>query len=87
MSRGGGCREKKFIHPSNEPLVIAGQGTVALEFLSQTKSLGPKVDSELPLDALIVPLGGGGLISGISAAAKGLYPNIKIFGAGTSWRQ
>ena len=85
--RASRCQEvvdvekKRFIHPSNEPLVIAGQGTVALEFLSQTKSLGPKVDSELPLDALIVPLGGGGLISGISAAAKGLYPNIKIFGA------
>eukprot|EP00943_MAST-04B_sp_MAST-4B-sp1_P004275 g4275.t1 len=62
---------KYFIHPSNNPLVMAGQGTIALEFLNQTSDL----------DAIVVPLGGGGLISGISAAAKGMNPNIKIFGA------
>ena len=60
-----------FIHPSNEPMVISGQGTVALELLSQVPNL----------DALIVPLGGGGLISGISVAAKGIKPDIRIFGA------
>lgn len=65
------AENKYFIHPSNNPLVIAGQGTIALEFLNQVSEL----------DAIIVPLGGGGLISGISAAAKGANPNIKIFGA------
>eukprot|EP00039_Didymoeca_costata_P030805 m.31454 g.31454 ORF g.31454 m.31454 type:complete len:322 (+) comp8318_c0_seq3:143-1108(+) len=55
----------------NHPHVMAGQGTVALEFLEQVKNL----------DAIIVPVGGGGLISGITVAAKGIKPSIKIYGA------
>jgi threonine dehydratase len=50
-----------FIHPYNHPDVIAGQGTIAVELLTQQVG---------PLDALIVPIGGGGMISGISIAAK-----------------
>jgi threonine dehydratase len=59
-----------FIHPYDDPKVIAGQGTVALELLEDV----PDVDT------LIVPIGGGGLISGISIAAKALKPDIQIFG-------
>lgn len=59
-----------FIHPYDDPLVIAGQGTVALEFLHQVPAL----------DILVVPVGGGGLISGMAIAAKTLNPRIRIFG-------
>lgn len=59
-----------FIHPFDEPLVMAGQGTVALEILE-----------ELPdTDIILVPIGGGGLISGVAVAAKQMNPNIKIIG-------
>jgi threonine dehydratase len=59
-----------FIHPYDDPLVIAGQGTVALEFLRQVPAL----------DILVVPVGGGGLISGMAIAAKSLNPRLRIFG-------
>ncbi len=59
-----------FIHPYEDEKVIAGQGTTALEVLEQVKDL----------DALVVPVGGGGLISGMAIAAKGLNPKIKIIG-------
>lgn len=59
-----------FIHPFNDEDVMAGQGTIALEILE-----------ELPeTDAIIVPIGGGGLIAGIAAAAKALKPEIRIIG-------
>ncbi|KAG0621885.1 hypothetical protein M758_3G055900 [Ceratodon purpureus] len=60
-----------LIHPFNDPRIISGQGTVALEFLEQV----------LQLDVIIVPISGGGLISGIALAAKALKPNIKIIAA------
>ena len=60
-----------FVHPYDDPAVIAGQGTVALEMLA---------DAERPLDMLVVPIGGGGLISGISLAAKAINPAIEIIG-------
>jgi threonine dehydratase len=60
-----------FIHPYDDPLVIAGQGTCALEMLEDVPQL----------DALIVPVGGGGLISGSAIAAKAVKPSIEIFGA------
>ncbi|MDA1262913.1 MAG: pyridoxal-phosphate dependent enzyme [Planctomycetota bacterium] len=64
-----------FIPPYDHPMVIAGQGTIALELLEQ-------VQSQLhTLDAIIVPLGGGGLISGIAIAARALQPDIRIIGA------
>jgi threonine dehydratase len=60
-----------FVHPYDDPAVIAGQGTVALEMLA---------DAEEPLDMLVVPIGGGGLISGIAIAAKAINPAIEIIG-------
>ena len=60
-----------FVHPSNEPRVISGQGSVAVEFLEQCSSL----------DALVVPVGGGGLIGGIAVYAKWKRPSLKIIGA------
>ena len=59
-----------FIHPYDDLRVIAGQGTVGLEMLEEFPAL----------DALIVPVGGGGLISGVAIAAKALKPDIEIFG-------
>jgi threonine dehydratase len=59
-----------FIHPYDDPLIIAGQGTIALEMLAAVPAL----------DVLIVPIGGGGLISGIAVAAKTLKPSIEIIG-------
>jgi len=60
-----------FVHPSNDPDVIAGQGTVAVEFLAQAPEL----------DVLVVPVGGGGLIGGIAVYAKAQKPSLKIVGA------
>jgi threonine dehydratase len=60
-----------FIHPYDDPLVIAGQGTCAVEMLEDVPQL----------DALIVPVGGGGLISGCAIAAKAIKPGIALFGA------
>ncbi|WP_051310935.1 threonine ammonia-lyase [Bradyrhizobium sp. Cp5.3] len=59
-----------FIHPYDDPLIIAGQGTIALEMLASVPDL----------DVLIVPIGGGGLISGMAVAAKALKPDIEIIG-------
>lgn len=59
-----------FIHPFTDEQVIAGQGTVALEMLEEVPNL----------DVLLVPIGGGGLISGIAVAAKSINPNIKVIG-------
>jgi len=59
-----------FIHPYDDPLVMAGQGTIALEMLGAA----PEIDT------LVVPIGGGGLISGMAAAAKGLRPDIRVIG-------
>jgi len=61
-----------FVHPSEDPRVIAGQGTIALELLAQVAALQmtEKEDGrQPPLDAIIVPVGGGGMISGIAIAA------------------
>ena len=60
-----------FIHPYDDPEVIAGQGTVGMEIMQQCQ--------EEP-DAIFVPVGGGGLIAGVAAYVKYLYPNIKIIG-------
>ena len=59
-----------YIHPYDDPLIIAGQGTIALEMLASVPDL----------DVLIVPIGGGGLISGMAVAAKTLKPDIEIIG-------
>jgi threonine dehydratase len=59
-----------FIHPFNDPAIIAGQGTCGLEIAEQLAGI----------DSVIVPVGGGGLISGISIAVKAKSPGTKIFG-------
>jgi len=65
-------RELTFVHPFDNALVMAGQGTVALELLGQT---GPAA-----LDALVVSVGGGGLISGCATAAAALSPGTRVIG-------
>ncbi len=59
-----------FIHPYDDDLVIAGQGSIGLEILEQLPDV----------EAVIVPIGGGGLISGVALAMKSLRPDIKIYG-------
>jgi threonine dehydratase len=68
----GRQRGLNFVHPFDDPDVIAGQGTVAMEILRQRHG-----DN---IDAIFVPIGGGGLISGIAAYVKSLYPRIKVIG-------
>jgi threonine dehydratase len=63
-------RDLVWVHPYDDPRIIAGQGTVALEMLEEAPDL----------DALIVPIGGGGLIAGNAIAARAMRPNIEIFG-------
>ena len=63
-----------FVHPFDDEDVIAGQGTIGLELLEQLPDL----------DAVIVPIGGGGLISGVAFAIKHLNPNVKIYGVQAS---
>jgi threonine dehydratase len=64
-------RHMVFVHPFDDPDVIAGQGTIAIEILRQTGG---------ELDAIFVPVGGGGLIGGIAVYVKQLYPRIRIIG-------
>jgi threonine dehydratase len=64
-------RDLVFVHPFDDPDVIAGQGTVGLEILRQTGG---------DVDAVFVPIGGGGLISGIAVYVKYLYPRVKVIG-------
>ncbi|MGY4423788.1 threonine dehydratase [Bradyrhizobium sp. JR6.1] len=59
-----------LIHPYDDPLIIAGQGTIGLEMLAAVPEL----------DILVVPIGGGGLISGIATAAKAIKPSVQIVG-------
>lgn len=63
-----------FIHPFDDPDVIAGQGTIALELMEQVRDM----------DAVIVPIGGGGLISGVAYTIKSLNPRIKVYGVQAS---
>ena len=59
-----------FVHPFDDPLVSAGQGTIGLEILEDMPDL----------DAVVIPIGGGGLISGVAFAIKTLRPDVKIYG-------
>src|SRR5918994_4887193 len=63
-------RNLLWVHPYDDPKVIAGQGTIVLEMLEE----------EPALDVLVVPIGGGGLIAGNAIAARGINPNIEIVG-------
>lgn len=62
-----------FVHPFDDPVVIAGQGTMGLEILEQVPDL----------DAVVVPVGGGGLVSGIAVAVKSLAPRVRVVGVET----
>jgi threonine dehydratase len=64
-------RNLAFVHPFDDPDVIAGQGTIAVEILRQSRG---------DIDAIFVPVGGGGLIAGIAVYAKYLNPKLKIIG-------
>ena len=64
-----------FVHPFDDPDVIAGQGTIAMEILRQMQTLGGK-----PLDAVFVAIGGGGLVSGVANYVKAVDPRIKVVG-------
>jgi threonine dehydratase len=64
-----------FVHPFDDPEVIAGQGTIAMELLRQLQGLGSN-----RLDAVFVAIGGGGLISGIANYIKAVRPEIKVIG-------
>ncbi|ORY86311.1 serine racemase, partial [Protomyces lactucae-debilis] len=64
-----------FIHPYNDPRVMAGQGTQMLELLEQAAESG-----HAPLDAVLVPVGGGGMLSGCATVAKALSPGTRVFG-------
>jgi threonine dehydratase len=59
-----------FVHPYDDPRIIAGQGTIALEMLQDVPDL----------DTLVVPVGGGGMIAGCAVAARGLKPDMKVIG-------
>jgi len=59
-----------FVHPYDDPRIIAGQGTIALEMLQDVPAL----------DTLVVPVGGGGMIAGCAVAARGLKPEVKVIG-------
>ena len=63
-------RGLRLVHPFDDPLVMAGQGTVALELLEQADGL----------DALVVPVGGGGLISGCATVCAALAPGVRVIG-------
>src|SRR3954470_17796114 len=60
-----------FVHPFDDPDVIAGQGTIAMEMLRQHQG---------PLDAVFVAIGGGGLISGVASYIKSVRPEVKVIG-------
>ncbi len=60
-----------FVHPYDDPLIVAGQGTIGLEML----------EDQPDLDTIVVPIGGGGVLSGVATAAKALRPEIRLIGA------
>jgi threonine dehydratase len=67
------AEELVFVHPFDDPLVIAGQGTTGLEILDQVPDV----------EAVLVPIGGGGLVSGVAVALKEQRPNVKVVGVET----
>ena len=63
-----------FVHPYDDPRIIAGQGTIALEMLQDAPEL----------DTIVAPVGGGGMIAGCAVAARGLKPDLKVIGVETA---
>lgn len=68
------AEELTYVHPFDDPMVMAGQGTVALEVLEAAPDV----------ECLVVPIGGGGLIAGMSVAAKALKPSLRVIGVQAS---
>jgi len=68
------AQDLTFVHPFDDPDVIAGQGTVAMEILRQHQG---------PLDAVFVPIGGGGLVAGVAAYIKAVRPEVRVIGVQT----
>ncbi|CAM4648622.1 unnamed protein product [Lepidochelys olivacea] len=64
-------KEGVLVHPNQDPAAIAGQGTIALEVLQQVPQI----------NALVVPVGGGGMVAGIAVAVKALRPDIRVYAA------
>ncbi len=73
-----------FVHPFDDPDVIAGQGTIAMEMLRQVQSLRTEDGQAMKLDAVFVAIGGGGLISGVANYIKAIDPRIKVIGVQTN---
>src|SRR4029453_7174676 len=63
-------RSLYFVHPFDDPRVVAGQGTIGLELLEQRSDL----------DAVVVPVGGGGLVAGVGLAIKAARPDVRVIG-------
>jgi len=72
--RLAGADKLTFVHPYDDPRIIAGQGTIALEMLQDA----PEIDT------IVAPVGGGGMIAGCAVAARGLKPDIKVIGVETT---
>jgi len=73
-----GYKNKIFVSPYNDPDIVSGQGTIALEIVSQFKEQNP--DNQAEIDAVMVTVGGGGLIGGIATGIKTLKPNCLVIG-------
>jgi len=71
-------RRLTFVHPFDDPDVIAGQGTVGMEILRQHRN-----HEHGPIHAIFVPIGGGGLIAGVAAYVKAVQPEVKVIGVQT----
>ena len=76
LQKKGGLQ---FVHPFDDPDVIAGQGTIGMEILRQHQAL----HSDRPIHAIFVAIGGGGLISGVAAYVKSIRPEVRIIGVQT----
>eukprot|EP00640_Fibrocapsa_japonica_P003578 CAMPEP_0113938510 /NCGR_PEP_ID=MMETSP1339-20121228/4943_1 /TAXON_ID=94617 /ORGANISM="Fibrocapsa japonica" /LENGTH=302 /DNA_ID=CAMNT_0000941665 /DNA_START=132 /DNA_END=1040 /DNA_ORIENTATION=+ /assembly_acc=CAM_ASM_000762 len=66
----------KYVHPHQDPHVVCGQGTVGLELVEQVREMTGGMD----MDAVLVPVGGGGLCSGVAVAVKAMSPGTKVIG-------
>ena len=74
-----------LVHPFDDPLVIAGQGTVGLEFIEDIKDIGDIKEPEGPgaVTDVLVSIGGGGLIAGVATAFRALLPDVRVWGVET----
>ena len=69
-----------MVPPFDHPDIIAGQGTVGLESVEQLAEAGARRGEEIPLSTVVVPIGGGGLVSGVAAAIRALAPEATVIG-------